>query len=364
MSKFAPLAFALLTTPLLCQVPPTGGPGKPLAYPNGTTTETGRVVDFPGSFDPATTSFDEGRYQMLIPATHLPTDPVELIAMNLIPHDHFGAPVRYEEFRVTMAHTTATALTDDFAANLGASPEVVISGFLSQFWSADDWNMVMLARMGPGSGFMYNGVDNLVVDIQASIDRTHPDNGSLFVNGLTFQSTSSPARYDLPAAKAASGTFGSGAINATTATTTLPEFVKLGLRFDFTLTSQLQSFQAWSDVGGANGNTWAIGQPGHLQVVSNPPDSFYLILAEATFLPTAASLYSPGFPMAGKLWVPTLSDVISGLDSGAPGETSTFVIPNSGALVGVPIRLQAVTLRSINPWDIAFTNALDFYINS
>lgn len=366
------LALALAATPLAAQIGAYNGPGKPFPYPNGTVTETGRTDLVPFGIDAAGQAA-EGRYQMLIPASHLPTAPAEIVALHLLSHGHNGQ-VMYSNLRISFAHTSLTTLTPDFVANLGANAvqPVNVPNYTTTVTDGQ-WHFIQIALRGPGSGFNYNGRDNVVLDIQAEIDRTAGPNPGLPTSGLQFQTSSSPTRLDLPFAIGAYGPLGSGVSNATMAQNVALDFMKIGFRVDMTTSSPHQTLQVVGDVSGPSGNVFALNGSLDIEVICNPPGKQFVVMLDVFGLSPFTTY--PGLVLGGTWLNPGAWFVVgAGIDRGPPGRedgmggTSDMIsltIPNDPALNGLLMGTQAMTWSDPNNpgTDLALTNVGTFVIN-
>src|SRR5690606_8214673 len=110
-------------SPALCLITAAAGQDRLIAYPQDTWSYPTSDAAPLGSH-PAIQTVEEGRWQALIPHTHLPTTPLTIVGFSVI-SETFGGPLTYRTLRVTLGHTSASALGTDFAANLIAPVAVI-----------------------------------------------------------------------------------------------------------------------------------------------------------------------------------------------------------------------------------------------
>lgn len=349
MTKLATLTFLLAACPIATHT--LTAQGNYISYPNDTVTETGRATQTPFSFDATSGADDEGRYQCLIPATHLPTEPTNFQGIGYIPHGH-GGSIGFEHLHIRVVHTTATSLGGNLDTNI-AGASLVTPGpepFRYTTTMTDgDWSLIFFPVP-----FSYNGTDNVIIDIQARYDRINDP----IPGGVALQTSSNPARTDLPIAFGTSGAHGSGAASATSPTIAYVEPVKLRLLSGFSPVP-VPTLSLRGDTGGLSGNTFAVGSQFvfKLDLFPAPGRSFAVMGDLGGFLPPYTL---PGFLGQGRV-NPSLV-FASGIDTMAPGEEISFQIPPDNGLVGLHVVFQALTLNTLA--DIGFTNACDMYVNA
>lgn len=347
-----PSSKALLATTALALAPCLTAQGNLIAYPNSSTSETGRTVEAPFGFHVSSNQYDECRYQMLIPATHLPTVPCTLWSLGVITHGPSGLH-RLESMRIAMAHTTSKTLPSmHFDSNLGTSPAVLTvgpngAGFYSTTFKNGDWGEIVFPQ-----AFNYNGKDGLVIDIQVRQDRSlNPLSGALEV-----QTSSSPTRSDLPFAISVSRGPSGGAAFPPVANKVHTSFMKLRLRMGFPAASTVGSLSVGSDVGGSVPATFPVGGKVKIDFNFTAPGRRFIVYADTGFI---GPVSIPGF--GGALRV-TPNELWIGADTMAPGESLSANIPNLPSLVGQRITLQGIS-ASQSLTELNFTNAVDFLIN-
>ncbi len=121
-------------------------------------------------------SSTEWRYQALVPASLLGGKPFRIVELGFTPCGTGTFSSSKGEIR--MAHTTLSTMTTTFATNLEKDVTSVIAGTIKFNYTQNQWSDVGLT-----TGFDYNGVDNLVVEVRY-IGRT---GGSSFHRGATLQ---------------------------------------------------------------------------------------------------------------------------------------------------------------------------------
>jgi hypothetical protein len=128
---------------------------------NNAGTGIPNLIPF-GDTSPTDPSWSNQKYQTLVTATQLGGTARPLVELG------FASVAtglrRFATLRIQMAHTTATTLGTNFAANLGGSPSTVLDA-TSYEWSNRPfaWN-----RIGLTSSFAFDGTSNVVVDIQVT----------------------------------------------------------------------------------------------------------------------------------------------------------------------------------------------------
>jgi hypothetical protein len=310
----------------------------PLAYPQATTSEgSGNII--PLGAVSGSINFDESRYQILIPATHLPTTPASIVGVEVI-SNHSTETVLYSRLEVTLSNTPSTALSTTFDANLIA-PTVAFSGTnTSVTFTVDQWSPIQFT-----TPFLHNGGEGLVLDFKKAIDRT-----LYTIPGVVTMETLGTIRTDLPTAWGSFGPFGSGAMNAVSATSAQAQFMKVRL-----LVVDVPTIDLLSNVGGRNGNVFALGASAsvHLHSVSGSP---FLVFAETVFTPP---IIVP--PLQGALIVPPLTILFSGATNAAGEGVLNASIPNLNVLIGGHVTFQGIALQNGTPY---FTNGTDAIVNS
>ncbi|MBK8978793.1 MAG: hypothetical protein IPM29_23075 [Planctomycetes bacterium] len=315
-----------------------------VAYPEDSpTTSQGNLV--PLGFS-TSTNFDEGRYQILIPARFLPSTGGLINGLSVTQAS--GPPqLTYTSLTITMSATQATTLSTTFANNLPV-PLVVFGGsnvtipFATSGWSPP----IQFTQPFP-----YDGQSDLVIDISKVYDRvTYPSTSAL----STHRVSGNPGRSDLPVARYQYGAFGSGAATAPTARTSA---APLKVRLDF---APLPTLRLRSDRAGANNYIFAIS--GSMDItIAGPAGTQFGTLVALGFLPTPF----PAAPLLGSVWIDLSTAVTVNVGAiGPTGETATtLAIPNLPGIVGGRLTFQSVTVGA-GTGVLALSNACDAIINS
>jgi hypothetical protein len=327
------ISILLLSATLCAQT------GNPVAYPADTLRGgSGNLAPF--GYSTANT-FDEARWQQIIPARFLPTTPCLLTGLAVNCQSSSSA-VTYTTLQIVLSNTTATALGNSFSGNLPA-PITVFNGTTHTIpWSINKWVGVTFT-----APFVYNGVDNLVVSISKAFDRlTYPAPGI-----VTHQTSGSPSRSDLGQTKYVASVFGGGALAndvaqytgaspismrvycAVQGSTTIASLTQPNSR-EFAINTSL-SLTVW----GSNGAGWGtVIDTGFIAPVTIPT-------------------------IAGAMIVNPAVALASGTMSGNSASL-TIAIPNNPTLVGAYLALQSITAAPAPSYALAFTNAVDLFINS
>lgn len=276
------------------------------------------------------TSWDEARSHFLFLPQFLPQSPAVLNAIEFVPNTTYATP--YERFEIWLDHTQNTSLSTTFANNLSAAPQLVYSrspGSIS--WVGGTWTTLVL-----DTPFVYDGQSSLVMEIRKKMDRpNNPPTTAVSHRILTY-----PRRNDIPTPIWAYGTYGSGSVDAPTATSTyntqiLTRLVWLGgpptTTIDSTRDTSL-STRAYFHIG-ATMTITTQGTPGEL---------FVQAIDLNALLPVGVPV--PGF--AGELWlmIPTLSG-LGILDAAGIG-SSSLTLPSDPALVGLRAYFQSGTVNA------------------
>jgi len=309
-----------------------------VAYPQDTTTfSSGNIVPL-GSFGP-TSNFEEGRWQQLIPATHLPTTQGLVFGMSFICQTLTGT-MTYPSLRITMSHTTATTLGTTFASNLPTPVLVLNATNLPVNWVSRGWVQINFT-----TPFAYNGTDNIVFDIQKVV--------TPIASGIaTMETDGNPGRSDLPPTRYAFGGVGSGASNATTASfSVIPLQVRLAwqrtpslfLKSDRLLSGSTNVFAITGsiDVGldAGTGAQWVA----FLDAGFTTPYTVPGLLGFGRVLPTVV------FPVRTVTTAP---------------DSFNLPIPGLTGLVGAQFAMQALAIDPTLGSNVFFTNAADFIVRT
>jgi len=305
------LATAAISLPLSAQ--------QYIGWPDTNPASSASNNTFPMGFSP------EWRYQYMLPAACFPSSPFTITDMAFAQHGSFSSshPGNYTNFEVRMALTTATALTSNFATNLGPTPITVMNRPAFHWaWAPDKW-----VDFGLDSKFSYDGSSNLVIEIR-------------YTGG---SSASLPKRAENPPGGYRAYTRGTGAYTATTATSVLTSSLPK-TRFTIETISITASGKPspggmvtlhLSSAGDA-GLTYQIGSSlgtGPILI-----DSRKLGLSADAILVVSVGGYLPS----------VFKDYAGVLDAAGKG-TGTINIPNIPVLVGLKIHSAFVTLDTSAP---------------
>jgi len=149
-------ALALVSLISLCLALPLIG--QKYAYHDNPSPTGGSANTFPfgNAFG------NNWRYQLGVPASSLPNQPVRFTELAFAPTASGTFSVK--DFQLRMAHASTAVLTSIFATNLGPSPVTLIDvqgGNYSFTATANQWT-----SLGPTSGFAYDGQRALVIEIR------------------------------------------------------------------------------------------------------------------------------------------------------------------------------------------------------
>jgi len=102
----------------------------------------------------------EARYQALVPATMMGGKPLAIYELSFAPCQ---APttLKADTLAITFAHTTMSSLSTTWANNLAKNPTVMYNAAGAYTGTQAQWSPIGLTGT-----FLYNGVDNLVVEIK------------------------------------------------------------------------------------------------------------------------------------------------------------------------------------------------------
>jgi len=310
---------------------------NPLAYPQAST------ASLSGNFTPLGFSSigagNEGRYQVLIPADHLPGRPALIRAIECYTIVGTG-PVTYSSLSIRIGSILgAPVLSTSFTANLASSVQVWAKTQVTLQWTERQW-----VRIALGTPYAYDGTSNLVLDFQKVVAPT---------TGIPLVSHATARRAGVVPAVYIFGPTGSGASQATSARFSSPNPLLVRLIVD-TPTLSLSSppiFPNYLD--------FAIGGPVDIAVHAAPNQVHWTLLANG-FSPIGVT--RP--PVAGTLFLDLAG--VSTLATGvvpATGEWSTqLTIPNDPGLVGLQFALQSA-VAGPNLGQPTWTNASDFFVN-
>lgn len=329
-----PVVVALLAATLSAQF------DRRLAYPQDTLTHsTGQIVPL-GSF-PGNPNFEEGRWQQLIPSTHLPQTAGIIVGLSFICQTYTG-PIVYQSLRFTLGHTNATSLGTSFAGNLPVPIAVYNKTNHSVPWTGAQWS-----RIDFDVPFSFNGQDSLVFEIQKE--------ATPIASGIaTMARDGNPARSDLPRAVYTFGGVGSGAANATNSTaTTDPLQVRLHWARTpsmFLLSNRLPS--------GTSQNVFGLGGTIEIGVDATAGSPYVTILA-AGFVPPYVI---PG-TVGNAIVMPALLLPSGSVVGPGPG-IQVLPIPLNPFLIDVYLTMQSAVLDVGIGGSIYLTNGVDLFIRT
>lgn len=328
------LALALsLSTMLAAQTTRT------VSYANDTLTFSGGNIVPLGSF-PGNPSFEEGRWQQLIPATHLPKSQGVILGMSAVNQTYSG-PITYTALTITLSMVPAstTSLSTTFAANL-PTPIVV----LNQSSYTVNWTAAQFTPISFTTPFAYDGQSALVIEIQKQ--------AQTISSGIaTHARDSNPGRSDLPPAVYAFGPVGSFAWNAATATTAT-QFLQCRLHWQRSPTMFLKGDRYTA----GSGNVFAIGSSFDIAVDATV-GSAYVTLLDGAFAPIYTIPGVIGFGVVS----PTFLLPAGSVAGPGPG-IQTIPIPANPFLVGATLKLQSVVFEVGLGGNLFFTNGCDLVI--
>ncbi|MEM7203111.1 MAG: hypothetical protein AAF628_22815 [Planctomycetota bacterium] len=312
-----------------------------IAYPQDTAlSPTGSTVPL-GYFQIAGTR--ESRFQMLIPATSLPTRPSTVTALAFVGGEP-SADMFYDLLEITVSPTTRTTLAPQFDDNLEA-PMRVLDHLDQVSWTAQQWTRLPLDRP-----FSLDGASALVVEIRASGVGSTPAShtGSTFLHGSGFTIPPLALPPNVPAAMHTTGAAGSGAASAATATEVMAP-LQVRLYTDTpTLTLRSDPFPQFATFA-PNGTVEA--------AVYAPAGAIYCTLIGDAF---RAPFTLPGVTGAGLLL--PIGELPIGIVPASGRDAVSFKIPAGSALVGQTFMLQAGLAAAGAP--PTFTNGAEFMVRS
>jgi len=305
-----------------------------LAYPqDGTGTGSGNLVPMGYS---TSANFDEGRYQILVPADHMPVPGAIITALEVFTIPGTAA-ITYPSLELRLSHFVGTTLNPTFASNLPTPVLAYSQQAVTINWTTRQW--VPLTFQTP---FVYDGISDLVVDIQKVVTQ----------GSAAIVSHGTESRSDLPRVLYAFGPLGSGANTSASGSFTSSNILKFRLRV-VAPTMVLRSDPTGSVGPFALTNTFDAS-------VHAVPNTLQVTLASQGYAPVG-TIFSPllGFQHVDLNNSATFS--IGGVPASGIS-TVTLTLPNDPNLVGLKFVFQAATLNSslIQP---AWTNASDFVIN-
>lgn len=314
---------------------------RTVSYAQDTLTlSSGNIVPL-GSF-PGNPNFQEGRWQQLIPATHLPKSQGVFVGMQFINQTYSG-PIVYTTLRFTLSMVPAstTSLSTTFATNLLTPVTVLNQTSFTVNWVAGQWTQILF-----DTPFAYDGQSALVFEIQKD--------AQLIASGIaTHARDGNPGRNDLPPAIYAFGMTGSGASNAVSSTNST-QLLQMRLDWQRTPTMFLKSDRLPS----GSTNVFALGGSFDIAVDASV-GSAYVTLIDGAFSPAYTIPGVVGFGVVS----PTLLLPVGTVVGPGPG-VQTINIPLNPFLVGVTLKLQSVAFDVGLGGNLFFTNGADLFIRT
>ncbi len=311
-----------------------------VSYPQDTTTGgNGNNIAFGVS---SGASLDEGRYQQLIPRTHLPSTGavilgVEVVSRALQPHT-----LTHESLQITLSHDARTQLDPSAATNLPAPVVVLAVQNFSNAYAAGQWSAIQFT-----TPFVYDGVSDLVIDVQKVFDRS---TSTVPVGGSSMSRAGHPGRPDLPDSRWAFGSYGSGAATSSTLNF-FGDPLLLRLQVGGLPTTVLRG-----DRVGNTGNFFALANPFEVEVRAASGDLFGVFASTSFQAPMTFPLLS------GTLQITLPQTLKVGLMPATGVDVTTITLPNNNAFVGTHLTFQSGVVPS-GAGSGLWTNATDMFVN-
>lgn len=318
----------------LCLVSTTHAQNRLIAYPQDTwSMPTGDVA--PLGSDPTIQTAEEGRWQALIPNTHLPTTPSTIVGFSVI-CQVFSGPLTYRSLRITLSPTTASALATTFATNLSMPTTVLDRVDFTINYATHAWTLIPF-----DVPFTHDGRSDLVIEIRKECVP--------IASGIALMATAgAPPRTDLPRSIYTLGAVNSGAANAVTATSSANAPLQMQIHVRGAPTIFLTSYPQ------ATRNEFSIGSNMELSCDA-PTGSAWVGMLSGSF---ATRFAVPGVLGEG-LAVPAVVLPARGITM--PPDRLTLAIPNSPRLIGAALAWQGV-VADIAPVQLWFTNGANCVI--
>ncbi len=283
----------------------------------------------------ATGQAAEARAQILLRPLELPGPGAVLVGIEV--HSQTAGTLVYSSLNIRAAATSAATLSTSFDANLANPVTVLAATNLSVAYSATAWTTLPVT-----GGYVHDGQSALILDFRKVVSPTR-------LIQIAMDSPSPPVRTDRPQMLHATGGIGSGAAQATIATTAADP---LCLRL---LWTGVPAMRHRSDPG-PSGNHYALGTV-VTYTVEGQPGSFYISGLATSAL--AAPVTVPG--VQGLLYVFAPYDQVAFLDANGIA-VHTVTIPPAAVFVGLHVTYQAGVLDALTG-NGQFTNAHDHYVN-
>jgi hypothetical protein len=304
-------------------------------------SSTSQNIPFAGG----STSWDEARSQFLWTAPFLPTTGGTITAIEVV-HVGTNPAFPYERFELFLDHTTNATLSTTFANNL-TSPTLVFSrNNTTVSYTTGVWQPYTL-----DVPFAYDGTRNLVLEVRKKVNR--PLNPTITPT-ISQRVLVYPRRAEsnLPPPIWAFGAYGSGMVDAATASTTYNTQVLVRFQWGPTRTSTINSTR--DTTGNANRSYYHLGATATITTQGTPGESAYFMIDVGL---SPVGIATP--PVNGEFWLQTLFNLyfIGVID--VTGRSSVSLsIPNEMSLVGTRVYFQSLTAGLEFNW----TNVVDAVI--
>jgi hypothetical protein len=292
----------------------------------------------------ATGLFAEAHSQILIPAQHLPGPGAVLLGLAALGSSSAGTntTLTYSLLRIRVSRTTATSLNATFANNL-PQPQVLLDvANLTVNWQVNAFTPITFLNT-----YIHDGTSSLVVDIQKIVSP---------IGDAGFKTIQNSRRTDLPRMINAFGTAGSGAHAATVATATNNSPISLELRWAGAAGTHTPTVKLKSDPTAPFRAPFGIGNPIDT-IVQGEPGSFFANF-ESTLRTPAVVI--PG--IVGTLWIDGPLLLSAGAMPASGEHTTTQVLPNDPAWIGLYIAFQSLVIEQDGDW--LLTNMADCFVSN
>ena len=312
-----------------------------VSYPQDSTTGgNGNNIAFGVSVG---SSLDEGRYQQLIPSTHLPTTPAVIVGVEVVSTALTTHNLTLESLQVTLSHDNRTQLDPNAAVNLPAPVVVLAAQNTALTYTPGQWSPIPFT-----TPFVYDGTSDLVIDVQKVFNRSvapAPPPG-----GSSMSRAAHPGRPDLPRSRWAFGGYGSGAASAATLNF-FGDPLLLRLQVGAMPTTVLRG-----DRVNNNANFFAIGSPFDVEVRAQPNQLFGVFVSTSFQSPAVIAPLGGSLLLAGPVILKVAMTGSTGID------TTTAMIPNDAGLVGTQLTWQSAVVSTSGTSGF-FTCATDLFVN-
>ncbi|MBX3462869.1 MAG: hypothetical protein KF830_06840 [Planctomycetes bacterium] len=292
----------------------------------------------------ATGLFAEAHSQILIPAQYLPGPGAVLLGLGALGRSSAGTntTLTYGLLRIRVARTTATSLQATFASNLVQPQTLLDVANLTVDWQANAFTPITFLN-----SYVHDGQSSLVLDIQKIVSP---------IGDAGFATIQNSRRTDLPRMINAFGGAGSGAHAATTASVLTNSPISLELRWAGFGGARTPTVQLKSDPTAAFRAPFGIGNPVDT-IVQGEPGALFANFESLVATPGVAV---PG--LIGQVWIadPILFDI--GVLSAAGQHTTTQVLPNDPAWIGLYLAFQSLLIEPDDEWRL--TNLADCFVSN